>query len=124
MVPRLIALLVCNRVETDDGGTKNLYGVHNAVLVSGGPVGFVLFAEYVGVTGPHEVAVGIEGPDGNMQRTPPQTVVADDAFEVTSSTIDFPPVPALPGDYAIHLLIDGAGIGSTPYFVRPLDPPS
>lgn len=124
MVARLIALLICDRVEDDDGATKNIFGVHNMRLTDDTQLSLTIYASYDGVAGPHDVGVGVENEIGAILWNQPTRVDPQNPAPIQTSIMELGPVPCSPGDFKIHLSVDGEDIGWTPFGLRPMTPPS
>jgi hypothetical protein len=127
-VPRMIAFLTCRIVEPDDARTYTLRGCHTVQLAPSFPTvaafrAFVAYADAPVNTG---YDLGIEARERStgtslgylyaMIHPHVQADICDYTFDMSLSI-------ERPMALSLHLLVEGAEIGSTYYTILPLTPP-
>jgi len=122
---RLLALLLCEEVTTDDGGIQTLRGVFDLTLAPSFPmtVPMHVFVKLAG-TRPSSLDLAVVNVEtgaelgffGFTMHPGPPSITLHQTYPLTA-------VFAVPGDYEVRLSVDGAALAVAPWTVRPLTPP-
>jgi hypothetical protein len=122
--PRLLALLLCKRVERDDLGVHDIIGVLDRSIVPAFPVDLTVpvYVKYTGAGDGHILAVRVRAAEGgrDLVRVTSDPIAATPAgvpywYEIPVTV----PVPQA-GWYRVEVLIDGDVLGWTPLVVEAL----
>lgn len=125
MEPELQALLFCREVVTDDGGTRNIMGVHRSVIAPSFPARHAATLFTVVRLGPGQHLLRWDFTASTGGALPPLEVRVGPFDEATDYfyTQPLPLEMARPMVMTAAFSVDGTAIGRTRLEVRPLPMP-